>query len=269
MVETRPPDFIENGRLPGTSNEQSGRFFAMAFILLGAVAALAFGNGGYRADSSDYPTRTLVPAVLTMIPAAADCRVAPRSVESVIALIDAGAATPSSSLTLVPTDRGAPSLVVDGTPWVKPGKDVGTETVDPAIVAGVSTTMREFVACGNAGDVRRMLSLFTDAGVARTFSRSALIDEQGGGLPWYPWRLRIEDPLATPNAAPQLVPGRIRQVRVLPDGRVGVIADLDTSADNVAPDALRVYSYGLPRLIVFVNVGDRWLIDQVITGIPI
>jgi hypothetical protein len=116
------------------------------------------------------------------------------------------------------------------------------EPADAATVAAVTAVARELEACTNAGDLARSLALFTDDLVRRIAPPP--------GTTAADVRAYLARP-ATPLPAEQRVPpATLRDVRVLPDGRVGVVA--------TGPPP------GVTAFIVFARVGDRWLADEFI-----
>ena len=80
-------------------------------------------------------------------PEPAECRIAPRSIDSIVSTL----ATP------IP---GPPTVV---TP--ESDRTVG-QPADAETVEAVMTLAREATACGNAGDYRRVFALYTDNGLA-------------------------------------------------------------------------------------------------------
>lgn len=111
--------------------------------------------------------------------------------------------------------------------------------------AEITRTVRELVACYNAGALFRAYGLSTDSHLRRLFGRQGAFTR-----PDY-------DALATPR--PAAPPERaailsIRDVRLLPADTVGATVTIEY---DVVP---------LPKtfFFAFVRVGDRWLIDDII-----
>lgn len=170
--------------------------------------------------------------LVTETPEDDGCEVAPRSPESLLAL----AGTPTAG-----GERGVPGQVraPDG---LTDGEPADTETV-----AEIRRTTREVRACLRAGEPLRSLALFSDEFV-REFAGAGSAEEV----------LAAVYELATPRSAGDVPNFRDRDLRVLGDGRVG--------APMPPPDGMEA-SAGpggeAPSFVVFVEHGDRWVIDQV------
>ncbi|CAA9570119.1 MAG: hypothetical protein AVDCRST_MAG59-3405 [uncultured Thermomicrobiales bacterium] len=126
-------------------------------------------------------------------PDAAECRVAPRPIEDFRALL--GTPVPPT-----PETFAAPA----GDP------------ADPAVVEGVLATVRELLACHNAGDFQRQAALYTDAGFVEDFRGLAEDDVAAIATP-------------SPGFLPPLRLVTVRDVVVLDDGRVGAVVVTFTS----------------------------------------
>jgi ketosteroid isomerase-like protein len=194
--------------------------FAVAIALACALTLL----GGYlvpRLDGSlPFGDKSVVAAVQDGTPAAspatvdpAECRVAPRPIEDFVAVMGTPGAVESQLL---------------GTPVATPVLPSGGVPADPATVNAVTATVRELAACINANDLRRVSALWTDELVGRFFGG---LDERGVAA-----LAATPTPLAADLRAPTVA---VRDVRVLPDGRV-------------------VATVGDARF-VFVKVGGRYL----------
>jgi hypothetical protein len=162
-----------------------------------------------------------------------ECTTAPRPADFLADLI----ATPAAAAAVTPI-TGLPQ----GTP---PDERTRTE---------IEAAVRQLVACSNTGDILRGLALFTDGYLRRTLNPSG--------------RLTPEDAidLIAPYATPiPLVPEQmvrlvaVRDVVALPDGRVAAVAVTDGGIPN--PPGVTV------DLLVFVTVGDRWLIDETVSNV--
>jgi hypothetical protein len=122
---------------------------------------------------------------------------------------------------------------------------------DASTVSGVTTTLVEMYACAQAGDPRRFHALFTDEGLQRAFPPGMVtqefIDEFFAASP-----VPVEDP---DQRATLLA---IDAVTQLADSRVGALVRSNE------PD------FGGPWTVywIFVEVGDRFLVDDVIHGLP-
>jgi len=163
------------------------------------------------------------------------CTVAPLAIDQVVALAGAGA-TPGEGTTAVASD--AP---------------VGDE-----IATGIDQTITQLIACTNAGDTMRRLSLFSDRYLAETFSPGLTADFE---------EIASAPPAPLP-ANRQSVLVEVRDVRMLEDGRV--VATVETSEPG--DTGLHVHDPSAPEdtadratvvtELVFVRVGDRWLVDD-------
>jgi hypothetical protein len=134
-------------------------------------------------------------------------------------------------------------------PWTLPAG----EQADPATVAAVTATLREALACLNAGDQVRFLALFSDDILRYLSALNPIPPEELAALF-----------AATPVPQP---PGQrlgtlgVHDARVLPDGRVAALAD---DYDPTEPPFGMGTDY-----IVFARQGDRWLIDSLIENVVI
>jgi hypothetical protein len=154
------------------------------------------------------------------------CLALPRSFDELSAL----AATPANFGTPEPTPTPGP--IPQGTP------------AEPATAEAVTATVRELVACFNAGELLRAYSLYTDHYLHRLLSRQD------------PTTLAAYDSLATPMPSTPKERAKILDihgVRLLADGRVGAIVTIKYA---VVP---------VPKtfFVVFVEEGGRWLIDDI------
>jgi hypothetical protein len=165
-----------------------------------------------------------------IVPDPAECQVEPRTAESLAAV----AGTPSPAMT-VTTEADLPQ----------------GEAADEETVAAIVAAERLFAACYNAGDYSRLLSLLTDHAVLMVT----------GGTPDQATIDLFLTP-ATPTPAESwasLI--QVRDVRVLGENRVGAIAENGEASDpGVATDV---------SFRVFVKVGDRWLLDDEVSGLPL
>jgi hypothetical protein len=164
-----------------------------------------------------------------VVPAPAECRVAPRSLASLQAL------------------EGTPPAA----PWPP---DVATEAdlpggppADPATARQIAAVARAYIACVNAWDLPRLLALVTDDYARRFVAAEGPITAEAYAA------------MATPSPAEPA--GRaallaVRDARVLADGRVGAV--LVVRHPRPAADSVTVTCF------VFARSGERWLIDDAI-----
>lgn len=171
--------------------------------------------------------REATPAALSfpVTPDPADCVIAPRALEDVVAI----AATTAPG--------GAVGLA---TPFVPPAG----EPADAATTAAITETIYQVFACANAGDPLRFANLYTDRFLGSFF----------GGVP----AEQVEGFLALPpQSLPQdqlrIIRG-IGEVLLLPDGRAGVVIVLDEPDDPRSEE---------PDFVILQQVDGRWLIDDV------
>jgi hypothetical protein len=188
-------------------------------------------------------TAVASPPAGLIVPDPSECTVAPRPVS----FFEQLAATPPP-----PPEAAAERFSRPGEqarPWTLPAG----EPADAATVAGITATLREAMACLNAGDQVRFLALFSDDILRLFFSVNPIPPE---ALPAFL--------AATPEPSPpsqRLGYLGVHDVRVLPDGRVAALAD---DYDPTEPP------FGLATdFAIFVKVGDRWLIDSLIENVTI
>lgn len=144
-----------------------------------------------------------------------------------------------------PTPKPAPTPAADvgpnSFPWPQ-GEPANQKEID-----GITRTIREFHACANAGDYPRRLALYSDRAIRPQFEA---LDSTG-------WQSAIEFAATPPVAVPVGERGwidSISDVQRLPDGRVGAyIAAIDPVN----------HPHQVNAVVIFANVGDRWLIDEV------
>ncbi|MGH2560859.1 MAG: hypothetical protein ACRDJH_17480 [Thermomicrobiales bacterium] len=170
------------------------------------------------------------PAAAQESPDPSECQVEPRDDAWIADVI----ATPAVAVAS-PAALPATPVPADALP--------GGEPAGPDALFGINQTMRELVACVNAGDTQRALALLTDDA-----SRETVVALFGVAIVSGP----IPDATPTPLPADEQLPFfSIRDPRVLEDGRVGAIVSDDTRPD---------YAF----FIVFVEEDGRWLIDEAV-----
>ena len=148
----------------------------------------------------------------------------------------------------VQAQTSATPLVTASASSQLPPNPVGWLEVDPAVAGRVEATVREFIACRNAGDAGRAAALFSEAHLRR-------LAEGIGGI-----EALVGPVSATPAPVP---PGRRFAVRSVEDfgrtvdGRIGAIVVFD------GPPASAPETVGR-ALYLFVEADGRYLIDDVI-----
>jgi hypothetical protein len=118
------------------------------------------------------------------------------------------------------------------------------DPADAETVAAITSTVREALACRNAGDYLRAYALFTPEMIAQLFGGPATIDPEVIVA-------AVEGPRPVPPAR-RLGIVAITDVVTLPDGRVGAFVETATQRRNF-------------RDYLFFErdpQGDRWLIDR-------
>jgi hypothetical protein len=157
-----------------------------------------------------------------IVPAPTECTVQPRSLASLRALSEASG---GARRTPLPPDGFA----------LPPGLPA-----DAVTTAAIGDALRELIACLNARDEPRIYALYSD-GYLRPLIAGRSFDESAGATPI--------GPVAMPREAWTTIQV-MREVRVLTDGRAACLALIHT------PEG------AADLLVVFVKVGDRWLVDE-------
>jgi len=186
-------------------------------MVVGAVLAIVALAPGVTLAQDGTPTVDFV------TPDPAECRIAPRSIDSIASAL----ATPIAG---TPTTAKPEGAVATGQP------------ADAAeTVAAVTALAREATACGNLGDYRRVFALYTDNGL-RVFAadRGMTAEQLAGAL--------AATPVPLAEASWQGV--RVRNVRIQPDGRVTAFIDF-RSPQGVGS-----------VFVALVHQGDRYLVDS-------
>ena len=159
------------------------------------------------------------------VPRPEECRIAPRDTVALVELTG----TPAAGELIPARQRASQGEAPAGPP------------APPEIAAGIAATVRELAACANAGDQARALALYSDDYFRR------LITSGGGFSPEYAEFLATPQPIGADKWIPAPM---VSDARSLADGRSG--AFVATGAAEEIP------------FFVFVPVGDRWLIDEII-----
>jgi hypothetical protein len=159
--------------------------------------------------------------------AAFGCTVTPRTEEELLAL----SSTPY-------TEPATPAMPAAATPATMPAG----EPVDDATIAAVTDTVDQIAACAEAGDILRLLALYSDRYVVEhIFAREP--------QPIIPGHPRVEGeqlPVATPGATP--VTSVVQEAHALPNNRI--------AATVVTGDEIDI--------VIFVKSDDgRWVVDDI------
>lgn len=169
------------------------------------------------------PATGAVTPVSAATPEAAACLVEPRPEADLLAL----GATPTAGRT---ETAGTPVAFPDGEP------------ADPATILAIEATLREARACAEAGDLPRLLALYSDDFVRNQILRAEPVPIVPG---WYGGGETV--PVATPDAASPVA--TVREARLLPDGRVAATVETGDRVDRV--------------LFTRDERRDRWVIDEI------
>ena len=251
------------------------RTAALVSLLLAVLVGLAAVQPGVVGAAAQPASPVAGAAVgLPAVPDPTECTVAPRSLESVgaaLGTVPAGeeppapppieppAGPPPAAVPAEPEEPEEPSREpapldpeLGGPPPVPVGIELPEgEPVDAATVAAVTASVRRFVACANAGDVGRMYALVSDE-----FLRQSV-----GNLPL---TAAVVDYLsATPVPRPaesRTTLFAVREVRRLPDGRVGALVD---DRDPTDPRGASLTT----DFVVFVEADGSLLLDEYVSGL--
>lgn len=195
-----------------------------------AVAALAgVILAGSVAAQEPSPAANATPAASTPT----ECRVEPRTAEEVGAIV--AAATPAPLTESISAEDDLPQ----GAP------------ADAETAAAVTALEREFAACLNAEDWPRWLALLSEDAIDSFIGPDAVAELFApAGTPF-------------PNSNGEQAPIEtvvVRDVRLLPNGRVGAIVEW------IAPGTPELPPSSETNFHVYERDGDRWLIDDEISG---
>lgn len=205
---------------------------------LAVSAAVAFtlslpfvpASGGFVRAQEGTPA----PVVFPVSPDAVDCTVEARPLADFERLL---LATPQ-------IDAG---IAASPTPFVPPDGD----PADEATMSGVTATLLELYACYQAGDPRRFHALFTDEGIQRAYPPDVVdrefLDAFFAASP---------EPVEEPDQRATIL--AIEDVTLLPDGRVGALV----RSDEPEIGGLQAVYW------IFVKSGDRFLVDDLMRGLP-
>lgn len=157
-------------------------------------------------------------------PDPAECTVQPRTVDELMRFL----ATPAGAAQATPD-----ILLSEGEP------------ADAEVAAEVTATTRELYACYNANAFLQVFALFTDDYLARSMSSEGIAPEAIG---------LFATPIAA-QAADERISIAVRDVQLLPDGRVGATVISRSPLGDGAES---------PSTYIFVERDGRWLVDDMI-----
>jgi len=169
-------------------------------------------------------------AALPVTPDPVECvaEIVPRSLDEIVAF--AAQATPIATVaTAVAVPIGEPA--------------------DEATVAAIAATVRVELACVHAGDFLRNASFYTDDALRRLFASESIPEEE--------LRAFFGSPPAPLPAEARTTILTVTDAMVLGDGRVGAFF---VFADPGVPP--------VTNFLLFVEEGDRWLVDDGLTFAP-
>lgn len=190
-----------------------------------ALAAVVVLVGGRPASAQDAS-----PAAGPVVPEPAECRVAPRTVDEIAALV--GMAPPP--MPGAGGEDGGDVAAEAGSPV--PFALPAGEPADAETAAAIDAMRREAVACRNAGDLLRFYAFLSDDQIRRRVS--PLTAEEAAAL--------AEPPLPVPPAEREAFRPSVG-LTVLADGRVGRLAHDEGDVDDY---------------VFYKEVGGRWVIDE-------
>jgi hypothetical protein len=168
--------------------------------------------------------QTVTPAAYPAAPDPSECVVAPTSIEEVEGILATPVAEPAGAATPFVAPEGVPT--------------------DAKTTAEVAATLHQVLACANAGDPLRVASLYTD-----NFLRDFF-----GGVPRDDLLAFLTTPARPLPEDQKRIIVRIGEVRLLPDGRAGVMIVLDEPGDLRAEE---------PDFAILERVADQWLVDEI------
>lgn len=196
------------------------------FLVLGALALLGVVAVGNAPAAAQQASPAASPAVVA-------CTVAPRPVDQLIGFWYGPGGTPAAT-----PPAGSPVASAAELPQGEPA--------DAVTVAAITATTQEVFACVNAGEFARQLALYTDRLTRQFGPQHGETEAQTRAF------------VATPHPAPpdqRVTVLGLRDARVLPDGRVGALLELEVNDPTQGPAPQTAF-------IVFVRDGDRWLVDE-------
>jgi hypothetical protein len=125
------------------------------------------------------------------------------------------------------------------------------EPVDPKTATQIAEIALQFAACRNAADWPRWLGMKTDNAIRQV--------GDDGSLNFFFDTVRT--PQSDAEGTVQTTLFQVRDIRLLPDGRVGAVVEwgrIGTQADGTSADEVNFH--------IFARDGDTWLLDEEISG---
>jgi hypothetical protein len=168
------------------------------------------------------------------VPDPAECDVEPRSLASVNAFAGTPVAEPSTPSANVPF-------------VLPPGSPASQE-----IVEAITAATRILLACNNTGDRLRTLALFTDDAIRDYNATVPITDEVLAG-----WAATLA-PYAEPDWIALVA---VLDIRVLADGRVGALVEIDIPGAPPTRTEFRFY--------YFEKENGRYLIDRIVRDLDV
>jgi len=243
-IEPARPGKIGSGATRPRGSRRLGPVLMSAALITMVIAIGVFLFGRENGPTNQFAAHSI--ALPPASPTAADCTTAPRT------------AAPAHVQTPLPPPIAISTVVangLDGGPeFIVALSDLPTGNPASAKqINGITATLRQFVACGARTDDAgvnlpanwdahaRQFALFTDDYLQRHVAPTS--ETVGAGTPEPPWWAAYWSASAAWSAG-SATPAK---ALALPDGRVS--AWVDDGGDGVS-------------LVVFVQHGDRWLIDE-------
>ncbi len=180
------------------------------------------------------------------------CDVEPRTVEGMLDLVEMGdppASTPDARNPAASEGGATPAATTIATETANStvAEVISDRPATAAIVGQIQRTVREIVACGNAGEILSVWAYFSD-----TFVRSsAALQPALFNSTILTARARAQEPRT--DAMP-----RVTTVRLLSDDRVSAVVTIPTAS----PFATVANKTGTVT-VVFVQEHNSWLVDEI------
>jgi hypothetical protein len=207
-------------------------------VLLGVLLLLA--SSGSAAVSAQQASPAAGSITLPVAPAPAECTAQPLTVDELLARMG------GEPLPATPGSLGAGGTPLPAPPFALPEG----EPADPDVVAAVTETLVQFFPCRTAGNWLAVFAFYTDD-FLQQLREEATITRQD--LDYF---RRQATPEPIPADQYDVLLG-LREVRVLPDGRVGALVDQEIKVE----EGLEV------DYVFFEYQGGRWLIDEAVLAL--